>query len=826
MRLRSLLYIAALFVVPATARADIDSKLASYEQEARAIGRDLPKPNTITGAPPRRLIDAEVAFSLGDYEASSLALFDLASKPGPEQETALFYLAESLYLKGDKGAARAYYVQVAATKSVKYYEPALIRLIEIAIWQNDPTDVDGHLSALAISQNPEAPYAKGKWLFSQGKYDEAIASLSAVPAGSSHDFQAQYYKATSLVAKKELGQATNVFTDLIARKPVTMNDRRVIELSQMALGRLYYEQDQPAKSIDSYLLVDRKSDLFADALYEVAWVYVKGKQYDKALRALELLHLSEPDSPKGATVRILEGNLRIRKAQKIRLNQITGALDAAKEGDPAVEYDKARAVFAETHDVYMPSYLALAQMVDAGGDPGQWISQVAGRQGHVFMATQPLPEAATQYLREEPEVQRVVTVEQDLGDIESNLKQAEATVSRLEGVLAANDKTAVYPALQSRRTRIGEIQDDLIKMRADLAEQQAKLVAPPPETAQRQQLVQAYLAAPSPEKAWSQSVDQAYAGYSTIDDNAFEVSAALGSTQAMAVAIRKYTSDMAVAGTPVSIAGQANEELATAAKEAAAIETELEQIQRELQLGRDLAGVGDESVAKARSLRLQVKAALDAEHRNLANAASSSRDRSKSQKLAALGDRALRLSDLLAQTEGQIDTIAGQGIEQAKIVIAQERANIVQYKAELDALETESKSLGGTVLGKSFANVKARFYDIVIRTDVGTVDVSWSQKEDADDDFKRLNLARQRDLKQLRDEFKGVLDEGQPKKPAPRAPAPGPDTGPAGSPDRGAGPGRVAPGAPATTPAPAPTVRPDNEQGKQPAGTTPKAGAK
>ena len=830
MRLRNLLYIVALGLAPATARADIDSKLASYEQEARAIGTDLPKPNTITGAPPRRLIDAEVAFSLGDYDASSLALFDLASRPGAEQETALFYLAESLFAKGDKGAARGYYAQVVASKNTggKYYEPSLIRLIEIAIWQNDPTDVDTHLSALSTSQNPEVPYVRGKWMFSQGKYDDAINVLASVPAGSSHDFQAQYYKGTSLVAKKELGQATNVFADLIARKPVSMNDRRVVELSQMALGRLYYEQDQPAKSIDSYLLVDRKSDLFPDALYEVAWVYVKGKQYDKALRALELLHLSEPNSPKGATVRILEGNLRIRKAQKIRLNQIMGSLDSQKEGDPGVEYDKARLVFQETHDVYMPSYLALAQMVDSTGDPGQWLSQIAGRQGHVFMAAAPLPEAAAQYLREEPEVQRIVTVEQDLGEIESNLKQAESTVARLEGVLAANDKTAVYPALQSRRSRIGEIQDDLIKIRADLGDQQAKLLSDSGETATRRALVAQYAASPSPEKAWANKVEEANQQYSQIDNAAFEVSAALGSTQAMAVAIRKYVTDMAVANTPVTIAGQANEELSLAAKEAATIEAELEQIQRDLELGRDLAGVGDETVIKARALRVQVKTALDAEHRTLANGASGSRDRSKSQKLAALGDRAMRLSDLLAQTEGQIDTIVGTGIEQAKQVISQERANIVQYKAELDTLQAESTSIGGTVLGSSFKNVKARFYDIVIRTDVGTVDVSWSQKEDADDDFKRLNLARQRDLKQLKDEFKGVLEDGTSKKSAPRAPAPPPtpDTGPAGSPDKGAGPGRITPGADKPATPTTPTVRPDNEQKPAPKGTTPKAGSK
>src|SRR5262249_60870593 len=101
--------------------------------------------------------------------------------------------------------------------------------------------------------------------------------------------------------------------------------------------------------IDSYLLVDRRSDLFPDALYEVAWVYVKSKQYDKALRALELLEQSEPNTMKTPTVRILEGNLRIRKAQLIRQAQIAGTINPNETSDPTAEYDKAARLFAETH---------------------------------------------------------------------------------------------------------------------------------------------------------------------------------------------------------------------------------------------------------------------------------------------------------------------------------------------------------------------------------------------------------------------------------------------------------------------------------------------
>jgi hypothetical protein len=286
-------------------------------------------------------------------------------------------------------------------------------------------------------------------------------------------------------------------------------------------------------------------------------------------------------------------------------------------------------------------------------------------------------------------------------------------------------------------------------------------------------------------------------------------------------------------------------------------------MQRELTVGRDLAGVGDDGLAKGRAARRAAIAALDAEHRALAAAVVSSRDRAKSQRLAALAARAAAISESLVQTDRQIDDLVTRGAEQARVALASERAAVSKHQQELREHERMSRDIGRTELGASFRAVKAKFYDIVIRTDVGSVDVDWSQKEDADDDLKRLNLSRQRDLKQLRDEFKGIIeDPPAPAKPAAdagAAPAPaGADTAPAsgaagagspgagasgagrgrvpdggasggggasgatGSPDKGAAGPRVSPGAAPAAPA-APTVRPDNKPAT-PAGAAPKAG--
>lgn len=826
-----------LLSLPVAVRADVDGKLNLYETEARQIAQTLPRPNEQSNTQQqRRLVDAQLAFSLGDYDQAALQLFDLASKPGSEQETALYYLGESLFQKGDKGAARSYFAQVVALNNYagKVYQPSLVRLVEIAIDQSDPAEADASIQALDRiapgARLPQIPYVKGKYAFSAGKFDEAIQLFVDVPKGSAFELQALYFNATALVAKKDLAKATEIYSDLVSRTPKTSTDRRVIELSQLALGRLYYERDQPSKAIDSYLLVDRHSDLFADALYEVAWVYVKAKQFDKALRALELLALSDPTSEKTPTVRILEGNLRIRKAQLVRAAQITGTVDANAE-DPAVEYDKAAAVFRETHDGYYPSYVALTNMLNnAAADPAEYLTQLAGRASNVFQAAPPIPEAAADYLREEPEVQRAVANQVDLSTIQSHLTESEATIARLEGVLAANDKTVVYPALGSRRSRIGQIQSDLIVIRNDLADQQLGLISPSSElyqlTATRKQLADRFATMASPEDTYLSLVEDARVKYDVLDSAAFEVTAAVDSTQAMAVALRKYVNDVpAVGQTPVppEQKAQISSELTATAGEVFAIENELAEVRRELTLGRDLAGVGDESIARARSARRDLKAAQDAEHRLLGGSAAASRDTGKSKKLAALGDRAARVAEQLEQTEKQIDAIVDTAMAAARLTIVEERKKVDAYKAELAEYEVESRAVGGTVLGASFKNVKAKFYDVIVRTDVGAIDVLWSQKEDSDDDLKRLNLSRQRELKQLKDEFKDILDQSLPNTPAtPKAVEPPAAIAPSGSPDKGAGGERVRPGdalpkAPAT-----PKVRPDNET-KPPA---PKGGSK
>ena len=821
MRLRSFLFAAAL-LSPAVAAADdeLARKLVNYEAEARQLGSNLPQPN-VPSTGPRRLVDAQVAYSLGDYDTAALMLFDIvgnnpATAVGPDGETAVFYLADSLYEKGDHGAARTYFTLLANNQAGRYYQRALERLVELAIVQSDPTGVDDYLARL-----PSSPYIHGKWLFAQRKYDDAIGFFNNVPKGD-NELQAQYYLGAIAVAKSDLARATEIYSALVDRKPKTANDRRVIELAQLALGRVYYEREQPAKSIDAYLLVDRHSDLFPDALYEVSWVYVRSKQYDKALRALELLEQSLPSSTRTATMRILEGNLRIRKAQILRAAQINGTINANEKDDPATEYDKANQIFADTHAAYAPAYTAMARFAEHQGDPRNLVDQVSGRNTHVFQVVAPIPDAATQMLREEPNAQRVLSIESDLADIQANIDQTESMIAQLEGVVAVGPKANAYPQLAARRARVATIADDMIKIRADLADQQEALVGTPGDLARlsvtRKQAVLGQSTLQAAEQQSGARRVQDEGAFDKIEDAATEVEGVIGSTQAMAVALRKYADDGKVADD--SQRASLVQQLDSIGQDAVAIENELAQLRGDVAVGRDVAKVLDDAAVAARAGRAQVKAAQDEEQRVLRGFAASSRDPGRSQNLAALADRAAAIADQLAQVDQQIDQLDAQGMAAVQATIAGAHRDLAMYKLELATLSEESRQAGGAVLADSFKDVKDKLYDIVIRSDVGTVDVAWSQKEDTDDDLKRLTLARARELKQLKDEFRDVLEQAVPA-PAPKkkAQAPLADQPPTagGSPDQGGGNNaRVSPGDSGnknnTT---QPTVKPD-EQKKTP----------
>lgn len=849
----------ALAAAPRRAAADTwsdaSSKLDAFDKELPALAAITApdKASLKADTSVSRLIEAQVAFGVGDYDTSSVLLYEVVSKnaatPGATGvDVGVYYLAESLYQQGDLAAARTYFARVVDEigAASRYYQAALERLVELAILLDEHEGIEARLTALgqvaAAGGRPSATYVRGKYAASRGQHDDALALLAQVPAGSTYDFQAQYVTGTVYVAKGDLPRAIEAFTALAARKPSRAADRRVIELSFMALGRLNYERDLPAKAIDSYLEIDRKSDLFADALYEVAWVYVKGKQFDKALRALELLALTDPNSTKLPTVKILEGNLRIRKAQLLRSRQIEGMVSA--EGTPAEEYDRARTVFGNTHDTYKEPLDAITAVLagtgcldsERGGlvkppapppelapidpaapapvdpaasadatatgavpaaapvcivaSPADFLDQLSGRNSKAFSIDAELPSIGAAWLREDAEVARVIDVESDLGDIQDSIEESESTIERLELSMSLANKVKLFPELGKKRARATDMQAALLAMQLAVVEEEVTLApaggndpALAALTTARKLAVAELANLPTAEKAFAERVARVRGSYDTLEGTASQVQVALDGLEAARAELQAALADPA---TGVFQRAQLTQGLAEVDADIGPMRAELTALRADIALGRDEAAARDEFALYAKATRQKARQAIAAEHAALKAALGAGANPAFDRTMT----RANVLEDKLEALNKRLDDTAEAALVDVRAEVAANKTELAATRAEFLQLEAESRAIGGEVVARAMVGTQDDLDDVLVRADVGKVDVAWSQKEDVDADLKSFTLSKQRGLKQLYIEFKDILDEEKALKaaaaaaatPTPTPPTDAPPTPPASTP--------------------------------------------
>jgi tetratricopeptide (TPR) repeat protein len=768
-------------VTPGTAGADaiddLGKRLLGYEAEVQQLGQGIQAPKDIQqqGAhdkASRKLIDAQVAFGVGDFDNAALMLYDFVEQypRHPDHDAGIYYLAESLFQKGDLVAARSFFQRLVqdAGSSSKFYQQGLERLIELSLELRDNTEVDRWLRA--IEQVPESkrrssvPYVQGKYAFFQEDYADARGYFAKVPKDSDYYFQSQYFLGASQVASGDLPGALRTYVALTRARPTDDDDKRVVELSWMALGRLHYERDQPSKAIDHYLQIDRRSDLFDEALLEVAWVYVKARQFDKALRALELLSLTDPTSSKMPEVKILEGNLRIRKAQRI--------VETGEEGNSTEQYAKAIKVFQILDRTFRKPYDELAALIETSATAEGFMAQITGRNSETFEVSATLPEVAAGWVRDEPEVQRVVAIETDLEQIETEIAEAEETIIRLERALGTPSRVNIFPALAEKKTRATEILEDVFAIRLSLATHERGLVKKHASgseaaelerlTARRQQIAKQLADLPHAGLAYGDRVAAARADFDELDKRAAEVSTVIDATNATLVALQKYIADQ---GTELE--GEALERFRT---EVVALETELEamrdelkQIRRDATLAKDSAGSGDEFARQAAELRGQLARALDDEHRALSRVAQrmSGNDRTKANQIASLTRKASTIAGELERVNQRIDAVVDYALGDVRDELADQRAKLSAYRQEFLLYEDESRDLGGVIIATSFRNVKKKFYDVLVRSDVGVIDVTWSQREGAQNAERSLELDLNRELQTLASDFRDIIREEQ-----------------------------------------------------------------
>src|SRR5205085_2364647 len=94
-----------------------------------------------------------------------------------------------------------------------------------------------------------------------------------------------------------------------------------------------------------------------------------------------------------------------------------------------------------------------------------------------------------------------------------------------------------------------------------------------------------------------------------------------------------------------------------------------------------------------------------------------------------------------------------------KVRVAQEKKNVAQYHGQLGGYTGEAADVGGGVTAENVKNIAERFYQVVVRSDVGIVDVAWALKQKETDQNSRLVRHKKQEFDRKRRETIARYDE-------------------------------------------------------------------
>jgi tetratricopeptide (TPR) repeat protein len=733
---------------------DANAKLTELEERVRTISSEFREASADPSMVLRRVVDAEMLFKLKNYNEAATILLDVVEKyPGAQgYDDALVLLGESLFQDKDYNSARHYLeIEVRKNTGSRLEQKALERLIEIGLHLDDLEHVDDYLKRLEnippSQLEPSVPYVRGKFAYFRGRPDEALGIFASIPQTSPYFLQSRYFAATVLVQKGDLANALVGF-DSVTRMPArTDAEKEIQELAHLAMGRLHYERGEFEKAREVYKGIPRQSPHFEEAMSELSWTSIKAKDYRSAYRALDLMLLQNPDSPQAPELRLLMGNLHVRLGNFALANE----------------------AFMTARDQFDPVHKQLHETLGRCQAEPRYFESLIGKGMEKFDITVFMPKVAMKWVKADPELARVVTLTDDVAELQRGIKDSEQTLSRLEMAVGGQLKVGIFPDLAVMRTRTSEVLNRLVNLRMRFVDKMRSLTAGALTGEEKGRVEQISITRMTAEReledlpmtaeGLQDRGKRSRASLDTLDGQASELNVLVQGMEAELVAIEQYfirsRSDQKIKPEelvqPVTSMREAIAELRANNDR---VRNNIAEASREAQVAvstgdseRGAIAVLLESQRKERALFAGVRS-------RLSGSAQNDFDRT-----ASILQRADAVQAQLAQIDGRIEGVAQGRLVGLKNQLMAEKRELAAATAKLGGIVAESQNLGGGLAFAMLSKVTDRFYDLVVQSDVGLVDVAWGLKDSRTSTVSKLINQQKLELKSVEEDFRTLLEE-------------------------------------------------------------------
>jgi tetratricopeptide (TPR) repeat protein len=750
-------------------------QIAGVSQGLGAIQQAIQSSRAQERSPEQGIADAVLLMGSKDYSRAILVLNELVEK-FPDHPTAypdaLALLGESYFKSKQYYSARRSFKEIVDKSGdprfQQYAAKALGRLVDVTMRIKDYDKLD----AIFASMNKVPPggvssglaYAKGKGLFAKKDWSGARTSLAGVDAASEYFHQSQYLlglievkeatpppihvaegEAPPAVPTSRYVKAIDQFQKATRLAPDTPEHRQVIDLSWLAIGRLLYEADQWAQAVLAYDHVDRTSPEFGTMLYELAWVYVRLGDVERAQRALEVLAIADPNSQNIADGQLLRADLMLRAGQ----------------------FDKSFKVYDGVRTTYDPMRQKVDAFLGSTSDPAVYYDKLSQEQLESLDQSALLPALALQWAREAEDGPLAFAVIDDVSQCRELLKQSNEMIEKLNAVLSSPNRVRAFPELKAGEEKAIALENRVGLARLSLGEgldnvDEGSLSGDVGSwRARRRSLEKRLGVIPVTDGDFQERENQALKQWNSASQSLQRLNLNVDSLQAIVNGLRRMLHEGPQSGVvrdPASIA-RFEQELAQNEHELALYRQQVEALRKMVTAGRVQVGFGDQRFVEDAEVRRAYREALGNEVRLSASGAAGARLQGYAQRLVPLLQQA---DDADAKVDAALATLAvevNKKTEQARDTVQRETSAVVGYTIQLDKLDGEARRVVGEVAMRNFGFVRDRLRNIVLRADVGITEEAWEVREEQQTRVRSLQVERAREDRLLKEELNEVLDD-------------------------------------------------------------------
>lgn len=772
----------AAFAPPALA-ADADGDAARAQTEVATIDREtasvqaaIERAKGQRYTVEQRIANGELLYRSKDY-ARAIVVFSEIMEEFPETPAypdALWLRGETFYAQKEYLSARRDYRQVVdryqEPRFNPYFGKALARLVDVCLRINDIKGLDEVFAK--INQVPPAQvdvgllYAKGKAHYFRGDYQDALGALQSVPNGTPYTHQARYFQ--GLVAMRQARPAApaptldpaagtprvpppnfkgaiaafKVVTDL---PPDTEEHRHVIDLAWMAIGRLHYEMESDTQAVEAYSKVGRSSPEFGTMLYELAWVYVRLGDVQRAERALEVLQVADPSSSLAGDASLLRADLLLR----------------------AGAFDKALKLYVGVREEYEPMRAKLEAFIDSTQDPAVYYERLSQQQLDLLDQSEQIPPLAVRWAREAEDGPMAFAVIDDVNQCKTLIRQSYQLIEKLSIVLNATNRVRAFPELQAGEERALSLLNRISKMRLMIArglddEEPSDLSGDIGQVRQQRRQAQGVIAALPISSG--EFADRDYAGmrqWNTVSQEVSRRAIEVDYLKATINGLRRMLREDAQNGVtrdPATLK-RFNDELDDNERLLKQRQDEILELRRAIEIGRAQVGIGDARYQNDAVARVSFRDALEREVQLAAQGQAGSDAQRYASRVRAALEQSRVVEDRLVSQFAQLEQQVAQRLAEVQGKIEAERLKINEYNMQLGALDGEAHDLVGEVAKRNFGIVRDKLRGIVLRADVGITEQAWEVREEELERVHNLQTERAREEQLLDEELREVLDD-------------------------------------------------------------------